>query len=162
MCHCQVCKYNSCLLAVPLSINITSSLDQPHDNKTSFFPSNSASDLKVPGMKGDIGPQMPCILSSSRPFPVPTLFVNFEKSAEAKFLLSQMRSLGAQILWDQHSCGVSSVILKVLNVLCHQNSSCCSLRKEGRSSVFYFHRSHSFFLFYPKSINFELRSVIAQ
>lgn len=56
VCHCQVCKYSSCLLAAPLSINITSSLDQTHDNENIFRPSNSASDLKVPIIKGDLSP----------------------------------------------------------------------------------------------------------
>lgn len=56
VCHCQVCKYSSCLLAAPLSINITSSLDQTHDNENIFRPSNSASDLKVPSIKGDLSP----------------------------------------------------------------------------------------------------------
>lgn len=96
-CRCQVCKYSSCLLAVPLSINITSSLGQAHDNENSFSPCNLASDLKDPSIKGDISLCMLCTLDSLHPFPTCPACQFWVKVLKTMLVLSQIVSSGALI-----------------------------------------------------------------
>lgn len=158
-CHCQARKCSSCLLAVPLAINMTSSPDQTHDNENSSGSCDLASGLKVPGIKGDISLWMLCTLASySSTFIVYECWRKVLKAGlfQAKLYHSNYK------LWSFQISQVTKCLLWFCNywTLCVSNTILIAVDREKNKdfSIVFPSVPSSFFLFYNKSTTSSLRT----